>query len=274
MLLEAPCQPDEFLGMTTFDLVRCGRNINRAEERYTVVRSPFARVLVPTKGKAFYSMYGRKIELTPGGAMVVPCDATLECHHLDGWSVDWLYCRVNLAGITDLFSLVPPTNLVIRDPRAASTIDRLLKAMRRGGLGDRLQATARLVELASLFFGDVPADLLARSLTEFRRIDPVLRYIEVNLGKPMSLAELAELMHLSPKYFANLFSDTMGVGPIAYVNRRRVQRAKEMLATSELNVKEIAAKVGFANPLYFSRQFGQIAGLSPTDYRRTCGLPK
>ena len=264
---------DELLALTSFRLLRASRGVTRNERRYTVC-DPFTRVLVPIEGEAFYRMMNRNIHLVPGQMMLVPTDAELKCHHLRGWRVNALYCRVDLAGLTDWFSLVPPTRLVMTWAGAGDTIDRLIEADRSEGLGARLEAMTRLLELLTPFLAASDTAGLREAVSRLGRIRPVLRHIDQHLAEPMSLATLAPLVHLSPKYFANLFSEIVGVGPIAYVNRRRVQRAKELLLLTTLPIQQVAAMVGFDNPFYFSRQFRQLEGVSPTAYRQACARPE
>ncbi len=259
---------DELLASTTFRLLRCGRGVSEHERRYTVC-SPFTRVLVPIEGKAYYSMLNQDIRLVPGQVMLVPTDVELRCRHLRGWTVDWLYCRVDLAGLTDWFSLIPPARLVIPRGSANNTIDRLIAADRSAALGARLEVMTCLITLLTPFLDASDSPRLRQTFSRLARIQPALRHIDQHLAEPMSLATLAPLVHLSPKYFANLFSAIVGVGPIAYINRRRVQRAKELLLLTAEPIQQIAQTVGFENPFYFSRQFRRQVGCSPSTYRQS-----
>jgi AraC family transcriptional regulator len=102
-----------------------------------------------------------------------------------------------------------------------------------------------------------------------RRI--VIRYIEENLADQISLAKLAELVHLSPYHFARAFKKTSGMPPRRYHMHRRIERAKMLLAEPSLSVTEIADEVGFADTSSFSVAFHSRVGLSPRAYRRSLG---
>ena len=73
---------------------------------------------------------------------------------------------------------------------------------------------------------------------------------------------------MSVCWFIRCFRTQMGITPQQYLTEIRLSRAKELLAASEYPVGEVAAMVGYGNPLYFSRIFRQRVGVSPLVYRR------
>ncbi|MBQ8606821.1 MAG: helix-turn-helix transcriptional regulator, partial [Bacteroidaceae bacterium] len=68
-------------------------------------------------------------------------------------------------------------------------------------------------------------------------------------------------------YFSALFSEVMGLGPLAYFNQLKMQRACELLSFTDLKINQLCYKVGIADPYYFSRLFRQTMGVSPKEYR-------
>lgn len=86
-------------------------------------------------------------------------------------------------------------------------------------------------------------------------------------AKPLSLAELARAVHLSPSHFSRQFRATFGETPHRYLQRRRVERAMELLRETELPVTEICFDVGFNSLGTFSRTFTEIVGAPPSVYR-------
>ncbi|MBV8487801.1 MAG: helix-turn-helix transcriptional regulator [Planctomycetaceae bacterium] len=100
-----------------------------------------------------------------------------------------------------------------------------------------------------------------------RRI--VVRYIEENLAEKISVTKLAELVRLSPYHFARAFKKTLGIPPRRYHMRRRIDRAKMLLASPSLSVTEIADQLGFADTSSFSVAFHNRVGRSPRAYRRS-----
>lgn len=98
-------------------------------------------------------------------------------------------------------------------------------------------------------------------------LDEARKYMEENFRKLLSVADCAAKADMSEGYFAHQFRAVTGLAPGAYLAALRVRCAKEMLADTPLSVAEIAAQCGYPDPLYFSRQFKQATGMSPTQWR-------
>lgn len=99
------------------------------------------------------------------------------------------------------------------------------------------------------------------------RIDAACRRIYENLASPPSAAELAADSCLSVSRFTHLFREVTGRSLHDFIISMRIDRAKELLSTGELSVKETAQVVGFEDQNYFSRLFKSRTGLPPREYR-------
>ncbi len=99
-------------------------------------------------------------------------------------------------------------------------------------------------------------------------IDTVVQYIHTNYASEISLDSLADIACVSKTYLAHLFRTRLGISPLRFLHQVRIEAAKRLLGTSQLPVREVAAQVGFSDPLYFSRAFRQATGLSPRAYRQ------
>ncbi|MEM8530786.1 MAG: AraC family transcriptional regulator [Chloroflexota bacterium] len=93
-------------------------------------------------------------------------------------------------------------------------------------------------------------------------------YIEAHLCEDLSLNTLAALEGLSPFYFARQFKQVMGQPPHQYVILRRVERAQNLMKTTQLSLAQIAHTVGFANQSHLHRHFVRMVGVTPAQYRR------
>ncbi len=103
---------------------------------------------------------------------------------------------------------------------------------------------------------------------QIRRVN---EYIEANLGKPISLAELAGVARLSEFYFSRAFKQATGLSPYRFLLTRRVDRAKSLIRAGGLSLTDIAALTGFSGSSQFSRTFTAIAGETARQFRRRCG---
>lgn len=107
------------------------------------------------------------------------------------------------------------------------------------------------------------------NLPEYIRKSPVreaLLYIEANLDKRISIAELSELCGYEKNYFSCVFQRYMNEPPSLYIQNRKHNVAKELLITSDATITEIAERLGYQSVHYFSRVFKALEGVSPTEY--------
>ena len=72
---------------------------------------------------------------------------------------------------------------------------------------------------------------------------------------------------MSPNHFSSIFSQEMGSTFIEYLIGKRMERAKELLRTTQLRSSEVAYRVGYRDPHYFSSTFKKIQGMTPREYR-------
>jgi AraC-like DNA-binding protein len=91
--------------------------------------------------------------------------------------------------------------------------------------------------------------------------------IDRSYAEPLDVAALARVAHASPAHFARQFRAVFGETPHRYLQRRRLERAMELLRDTERSVTEICLDVGFAGLGTFSRTFSAVVGESPSAYR-------
>ncbi|WP_460796579.1 helix-turn-helix domain-containing protein [Microbacterium sp. GXF0217] len=99
------------------------------------------------------------------------------------------------------------------------------------------------------------------------RLLRVVEHIGSDLAADLSAPALARVATLSPSRLTHLFTESLGMPPQQYVERERLTRAARLLASTDRAVNEIARDVGWDDPLYFSRRFSKLHGVSPTTYR-------
>ena len=96
-----------------------------------------------------------------------------------------------------------------------------------------------------------------------------LAHIEENLGSKIAIRELAGLVAFSKSHFSRAFKRSLGLSPMAYVTRRRVERAKILMISTDAQLTEIALACGFADQSHLNRSFRRVVGVSPGVWRRT-----
>lgn len=105
------------------------------------------------------------------------------------------------------------------------------------------------------------------SQSKSRRISKVCRYIEENLSRKISLADVALLVNMSESAFSHFFKKKTGISFITYVNNLRVARACDLLASTSLSASEICYDCGFNNKSNFIRIFTKRKKMTPIEYR-------
>ena len=103
------------------------------------------------------------------------------------------------------------------------------------------------------------------TMVQQRRLAELL---DARLGEDLGIADLADVCGSSPRNFHRAFQKTFGETPHRWRTRKRIERAKQLLADQRLRLVEIASQCGFADQSHFGRVFAYFAGCSPGAYRK------
>jgi YesN/AraC family two-component response regulator len=109
--------------------------------------------------------------------------------------------------------------------------------------------------------GEAPIDLGNPILS-------AVAYLEQHFSEPITLAEIAQLVYLSPSYFSRQFKLEMQMTFVEYLTHLRMKQAKQRLRMTDLPIDMVAEECGFRRASYFTTQFHRIQGISPSEYRR------
>lgn len=140
---------------------------------------------------------------------------------------------------------------------------------------ERYDSIVTLLRVFSRQLGDKAAGLLlAASPQEPETIRRARHYVRDNLGDRMTLEEIAQHAGLSQHHFSRLFRAATGLTLTDYINRSRIEAARQLLLKADARVSEVAFEVGFQSLSQFNRSFLRITGRSPLDYRRQILKPE
>lgn len=106
------------------------------------------------------------------------------------------------------------------------------------------------------------------SEARLRQLAEVFNYISLHYSEKLTTAALADRFFLNEQYFCKLFKQATGQSVIDYINRMRIDKAAVHLEQTSESATDIAAKVGFDDPNYFSRMFKRYRNVSPREYRK------
>jgi AraC family transcriptional regulator len=108
---------------------------------------------------------------------------------------------------------------------------------------------------------------LSRAGLVDRRLRRAIEFMHDNCGRELSLSEIASAAYLSEFHFARLFKKITGLTPHAYLASLRIEKARRLLAESDLPIVEVGATVGYASQSHFTKVFREATGLTPRTFR-------
>ena len=111
----------------------------------------------------------------------------------------------------------------------------------------------------------------SRGASPAELVSQVQCYLRENYARPVDFAALSRDMCVSAPYLSRIFHDRVGVSPSRFLTDLRMQTARKLLSDTDLSVREIAEKVGYADPFHFSKTFRSAVGVNPTQYRESRG---
>ena len=101
----------------------------------------------------------------------------------------------------------------------------------------------------------------------------VIEYVEQNISNRIMLKDLAAVAGMSPNYFHRVFTRVMGMTPNEFVISKKMNRARELLATTSESIADISLECGFENIAYFSYVFKRYSGITPSSFRVAYSYP-
>lgn len=99
-------------------------------------------------------------------------------------------------------------------------------------------------------------------------VEQVKQYINYHVNENLSIDKLAEKVYLSQGYLSYIFKKETGMNLSRYIKQARMEKAKELLQTTNMKIVQICEKVGFSSVSYFCQSFREYCGVSPEKYRK------
>ncbi|WP_096187205.1 helix-turn-helix transcriptional regulator [Evansella halocellulosilytica] len=102
-------------------------------------------------------------------------------------------------------------------------------------------------------------------------IEKAIEYIHQNIYEPLSLDELASYVAYSPYHFSRIFKKKIGISPLYYVSSVRLQKAKDLLLSTNLSIRDIGMEIGQQSLGTFTTRFTERVGMTPAQFRNSRG---
>ena len=186
------------------------------------------------------------------------------------WSLRWFHLagRDLTAFLAELgLTAVAPTRAMADDATLALLFDDALATLESGYSTPHLLRSSRALAHYLAHAAWLARHAPAAAPDARQRIARCIDYMQLHLARPLRLAELAALAHWSPSHFKARFREHTGYGCIDYFIRLRIHAACQLLDTTTLDIQTVATRMGYADPLWFSKAFKSVTGQSPSAYR-------
>jgi AraC family transcriptional regulator len=213
----------------------------------------------------------------PGDVIITPAGEPKRWQHVD--DIIAVVLRLSRAYLDKLAAEVDARRgegvqirdiLSVRDSFLRDIAMRFLKAFEQGS-GDLAQIEmlvrslgVHLLTRYAVKRGPSVARLPSMPPQKLRR---AVDYIEANLHRDLSVAEIAHQVTMSESHFSHVFRSSVGLSPHRYVRDRRIERAKTLLRECDMPLGEIAQKIGCSSASNFSVLFHSATGTTPSTYR-------
>jgi AraC-like DNA-binding protein len=225
------------------------------------------------EGSGWIHIRGKDYHPKPGQLYLLPAGMKLSYapDEKDPLSKYWCHFSATVGDINLFQMLEQPHWIQVQDEaRLERQFQQLIELNRSNAVTAPLRIKSILLEIISEYIEQSSEQVHLAAATSTSKINSVLSYIESHLSEQMTVDELAKLVHFHPNYFMHYFKSMMGLSPIVYINKKRLDKARRLLTTTEQSVSAIADEIGM-ELYYFSRIFKKQASMSPTEYRKASG---
>lgn len=221
-------------------------------------------------GEGWIHIDGKDYYPKPGQLVLIPAGSKISFSAISDHPYLKYWCHFTSSiGPLDLFQWIDVPHVI--DCKQPDLMIRLFQSLielnENDSIHARLRERAVLLTMISEYLHDIPLEIRHDRNDEMDRLSEIQDYLENHLHTSIRVQQLAEQVHLHPNYFITYFKKHFGVTPIKYVNRKRVDKAKTLLLTTSLSIKEIANMIGMDEPNRFNKFFRKETGFSPSEYR-------
>ena len=132
-------------------------------------------------------------------------------------------------------------------------------------VGYKMRCKASLYNMICTMQEEYRKNYLPKS--KYRIIESAVEYINKNYtSKILNISALSDMCDITPEYFRKIFREHFGDSPIAYINKMKISRAKELICSGMYSLGEVCELSGFSDMSHFSREFKKATGYPPSEY--------
>lgn len=263
------------------------------EWNYSNIISPFSRIYLVTEGEGYILPDNNMIKLKPGYLYLVPSYTLCGYHCVEELSQHYLHFAHFLPDGLKIFDQLSITYEVKAMPIDFHLFERLLEINPTLGLQHsdpnvykksswkknqmehrpnniQLETEGIIKQLFSRFINSDQIEVLQLQKQSF--IKKSFEYISQHLYEEIRIDALASLACCSTDHYTRQFKKITGMRPMEFINRKRIEKAQELLITTTMSQKKISEETGFNSQQYYTRIFKKVSDCSPEQYRKMGGL--
>lgn len=229
-----------------------------------------------TNGRGWYILSGKKYTVNAGQYFILPGGAPHSYGSSSGdpWHIYWAHF-VGPKAVAVYESMKGLHTLKIDDnTRRTDRIhmfDELLNLMERRTDHDGMLYVCigffRILSTLMYLDSFQEAKYPSSPSKNIRFLNRITHFLMENIDHNLTVGEMADYMGCSESHFHRKFQRETGMSPLNYFARAKLDAAYAMLRDTDLKINQIALKLGFQDPYYFSRFFKKYSGLSPKDWK-------
>ena len=235
-------------------------------------RSPYWIFYLPVRGEICLHFSGEKYRILPGSLYLIPPKENFRIEGIRPFSHYWCHFLCPTLKFTE--GLSRPVSIPDPNGKCRALMRRMVKLMLHAETVQEvlemqtipLQLTAKILDSRDLSIHD-----LQQGKMEFSEI---IQYIEKNISSPIRIGKLAMLSGQSLAVFTANFRKAMGLPPKQYISMKRIDRAKQLLLSSDDPVKQISQDVGIPTARLFYRLFRKYTSETPEGFRKHYRMKK
>jgi AraC-like DNA-binding protein len=269
------CTPSDLAKKILFYITRCGHYFCSKEYVFTwnsshgQIPTRLTYLLFFINSGSMTIFYDKRTQRAAAGQVVL-----IDCHKPHKYwaneNLDFIWVHLDGSNIRQFYEEITRTHGHIFYAANKEVLHPLMESIiaagRSGGAGAMEADRSRLVY-------NVLCELLVPTMAETSEkadntVVKARKYIDANIQKNISVEMVADYVNISVSHLFRLFKQWTGCSPHKYIVLERINRAKHLLCTTTLSVKEVSYAVGFNNETNFIIAFTSKAGVSPTNFRK------
>ncbi len=255
-----------FNGFEEVRLIFCGKMRKRGGHKYEPHKRNSFLIAFIEEGDADFTICEKPVRLHENCLYVMHPKSKMSyvASKSAPWSISWIILEGNK--IEEIFSSLgltreTPYIYLENTEKAKRILNELYEKTGKSTVSSGMKSFSLLYDLFSLLSKE-------KAPKNLEHAEKGAAFMQAHFAEGIGVNDVAEYLHMNNNYFSKLFKSKIGMTPAEYLHSIRNERALQLLIHTDLSIAEIAEKIGFSDPFYFSRWFKKINKTSPTAYRR------